>query len=107
MPVKLPGSVGSWVTITYANAPAGSRTTAPGNPGVGGPAVLLICETWPLLRSRLKVCITAEPWVGTTTNPFEFAVNFLLHAARRPIAITTRTAAIQVNLVRILYLISL
>ncbi len=80
--------------------------TAPGNPGVGGPSLLLICETWPLLRLRLKVCITAEPWLGTTTKPFEEDLYLVLHAIKKPTATKARTATIQVNLVRILRFIS-
>ena len=71
---------------------------------------MLICDIEPLLRSRLKVSITAvasgEPWVGTTTKPFEEDEYLLLHAVRKLIATRPRTATIQENLVRILSLIS-
>src|SRR5258708_22344100 len=73
---------------------------------MGGPLVLLICETWPLPRLRLKVCITAEPCVGTTISPFEEGLYLVLHAIKKPIATRTSIAPIQVNLVRILRFIS-
>jgi hypothetical protein len=56
---------------------------------------------------RLKVSITAEPWLGTTTKPFEEDVYLVLQAIRKPIATKAKIATIQVNLVRILRFISM
>jgi hypothetical protein len=69
---------------------------------MGGPFTLLICEARPLLRSRLKVSITAPPWVGTITKPLEEDEYLVLQAITTPIETRARTAKIQVNLVRIL-----
>src|ERR1700733_1135281 len=104
MPVILPDNAAFCCTITYANAAAGSRTMAVGTPGVGGPFTLLICERWPLPRSRLKLCITADPCVGTTTKPLSEEEYLVLQAIRKAIAVRTRIATIQVNRFRILAL---
>src|SRR6202162_5905399 len=81
--------------------------TAVGSPGVGGPFTLLICEVAPFARLRVNVCINAEPWLGTTTKPFEEDEYLVLQAIRKPIATKAKIAAIQVNLVRILRFISI
>jgi hypothetical protein len=73
---------------------------------MGGPFTLLICEAAPLLRSRLKVCITCESRLGTTTNPFEEDEYLVLQATTKPIEMRATTATIQVNLVRMLRFIS-
>jgi hypothetical protein len=66
-------------------------------------------EMLPLLRLRLKVCITGPStvctppaWLGTTTRPFEVAEYLVLQAVRIAIEIRVRTAAIQANLILIL-----
>src|SRR5580698_10816765 len=89
---------------------------AVGTPGTGGPFVLLICETWPFARSRLKVSITGPPsssfacgppaWLGTITKPLEEDVYLVLQAIRAPINTRATIATVQASLVRILRFIS-
>jgi hypothetical protein len=76
---------------------------------------LLICETLPLLRLTLKLCITGpsrfpvedDPaWLGTTTNPLEEDEYLVLQAITTATATSARTANIQVNRVRILRFLS-
>src|SRR5271166_490382 len=106
IPVALSTTAELCAIITYANVPAGSRTTAVGCPLVGGPFELKICATCPFTRSRLKVSMSALPCVETTTSPLFEDEYFVLHATRTPIEIRTATPSIQVNLVRILRFIS-
>ena len=75
-------------------------------PGVGGPFTLLIGVTWPFAKSRLKLSMTAEPWLGTTTKPLEEDEYLVPQAIRTPINTSARIATIQVSLVRILRFIS-
>ena len=70
---------------------------------------MLIWEDSPLARLMLKLCITAEPWLGTTTKALEVEEEeyFVLHAIKKPIATRARIATIQVSLVHILRFVSI